>query len=53
MVKTDIPKEVWEMSGKVCFVFTNFQDNNYGTSSGEDEENCVYNCPDSLAILDR
>ncbi len=25
------------------FVFTNFQADNYGTSSGDDEGNCVYN----------
>ncbi len=46
MMKTDIPKEVWEMSGKVCFVFTNFQDKNYGMLSGEDEElvECQMDC---------
>ncbi len=29
--------------GIMGFVFTNFQTNNYGTSSGDDEGNCVYN----------
>ncbi len=30
--------------GIMRFVFTNFQTDNYGTSSGNDEGNCVYNC---------
>ncbi len=29
--------------GIMGFVFTNFQADNYGTSSGDDEGNCVYN----------
>ncbi len=29
--------------GIMGFVFTNFQADNYGTSSGGDEGNCVYN----------
>ncbi len=29
--------------GIMGFVFTNFQADNYGTSSGDDEEKCVYN----------
>ncbi len=30
-------------NGIMGFVFTNFQADNYGTSSGDDEGNCVYN----------
>ncbi len=29
--------------GIMGFAFTNFQADNYGTSSGDDEGNCVYN----------
>ncbi len=29
--------------GIMRFVFTNFQADNYGTSSGDDEGNCMYN----------
>ncbi len=29
--------------GIMGFVFTNFQADNYGTSSGDDEGNCMYN----------
>ncbi len=29
--------------GIMGFVFTNFPTDNYGTSSGDDEGNCVYN----------
>ncbi len=29
--------------GIMSFAFSNFQADNYGTSSGDDEGNCVYN----------
>ncbi len=31
-----------EVGTRVC-VFINFQADNYGTSSGDDERNCLYN----------
>ncbi len=34
--------EVLATLEKWVVVYTNFQANNYGTSSGDDEENCVH-----------
>ncbi len=40
-----IPKRQGSLGnvGIMGFVFTNVQADNYGTSSGDGEENCVYN----------
>ncbi len=43
MINTKKDKGVWETPEKWCFVFTNFQADNYDTSSNDVEENCVYN----------
>ncbi len=49
MVKIDIPSNQFQKRqgclGNVLanvFVFKNFRANNYGTSSGDNEENCAY-----------
>ncbi len=40
-----LPKDKGSLGNVVImgFVFTNFQADNYGTSSGDDEGNCAYN----------
>ncbi len=37
-------KEGWTTSGQGNMFFTHFEAENCGTSSGDDEGNCVYKC---------